>query len=877
MQETQHARFHFRELQQLRDAIAAMGLDIPLSEELAPLGQPVRLAGRTAPNRFLAQPMEGFDADADGAPGDLTFRRYRRYAEGGFGTLWFEATAVLQEARSNPGQLWLHAGNVARYRELTQATRQAARRAWGREPVLIVQLTHSGRYSKPTGVPRPLIAHRSPILDPLHKLPADYPLVSDDYLDRLQDIYVAAARLAAQAGFDGVDIKSCHRYLVSELLASFTREGRYGGSFENRSRLLRETLERIAAEVPDIFITTRMNAFDAIRHPYGFGVSPGDELVPDLREPVALARLLRAAGIPLLNISIGNPYFNPHVGRPYDFAIQGAKPPAEHPLAGLARFMEVTRQMQAALPDIPVVGSGYSWLRQFMPYAAAGAIARGGAGLMGIGRGAFAYPDAVRDILERGRMDPAKCCVACSACTQIMRDGGRTGCVVRDSAIYGPEYRRARRFALDRLQAEARRCRECEEPTCVPGCPARIEIPAFIRAFADGDFRQAYEILRRRNVLPEMCGYVCPSEVQCEGGCVEKTFCNKPIPIRDIQLVTCQIARREGYAGARLPEKASGRRVAVVGGGPSGLACAIGLLERGHGVTLIDRAQRLGGTPDALIPPGRYGQADGEVEAILAPARQAGRLEVRLGVALGGDLDLAALRRDHDAVYLALGLGGAATLGSAEGVVDAPAFLRDAKSGRIARLPARVAVLGAGNTAMDAAVTARELGARDVYLVYRRSFAEMPAWPAEREKFMASGGHCLVLTQPLGYVTEAGRVTGLRIARTELGEPDASGRRRPRVVPGTESVLAVEMVVEALGQQLSDELRGVLESAGVRLGRAGLVEVGAGSWATSAAGIYAGGDLVNGGTTVVQGVREGLEAADEIDAALTGHGCKCQR
>ncbi len=442
MQAARHERFHFRELRQLRDAIAEMRLDIPLSENLALLGDPVALAGHTAPNRFVAQPMEGFDADAGGAPGELTFRRYRRYAEGGFGTIWFEATAVLREARSNPGQLWLHAANVARYRELTQATRQAARRAFGREPVLIVQLTHSGRYSKPTGVPRPLIAHHNPILDPLHKLPSDYPLVSDDYLDQLQESYVAAARLASQAGFDGVDVKSCHRYLVSELLASFTREGRYGGSFVNRTRLLRETLARIAAEAPEIFITTRMNAFDAIRHPYGFGVSADDELVPDLREPIALAQSLRDAGAPLLNISIGNPYFNPHIGRPYDLAIKGAKPPAEHPLASLARFMAVTRQIQAALPDLPVVGSGYSWLRQFMPYAAAGAIEQGGAGLMGIGRGAFAYPDTVRDILAKGCMDPAKCCIACSACTQIMRDGGRTGCVVRDSEIYGPEYRR---------------------------------------------------------------------------------------------------------------------------------------------------------------------------------------------------------------------------------------------------------------------------------------------------------------------------------------------------------------------------------------------------------------------------------------------------
>ena len=186
--------------------------------------------------------MEGFDAAPDGSPQELTFRRYRRYAAGGAGLIWFEATAILHEARSNPAQLYLHRGNVDVYRRLVEETRRAAREAFGREPILIVQLTHSGRYSKPAGVPVPLIAHHSAVLDPLHKLPADYPLVTDDYLDRLQDTYVEAARLAAEAGFDGVDIKSCHRYLLSELLASFTREGKYGGSFENRTRMLRETL-----------------------------------------------------------------------------------------------------------------------------------------------------------------------------------------------------------------------------------------------------------------------------------------------------------------------------------------------------------------------------------------------------------------------------------------------------------------------------------------------------------------------------------------------------------------------------------------------------------------------------------------------------------
>ena len=196
--------------------------------------------------------------------------------------------------------------------------------------------------------------------------------MTDNYLDRLQDTFVAAARLAAEAGFDGVDIKSCHRYLLSELLASFTREGKYGGSFENRTRMLRETLARVIAEVPGVFATVRLNAYDGIAYPYGWGVSREDENQPDLAEPIALVKLVREIGIPLLNVTIGNPYFNPHLNRPFDFPIQGMAAPAEHPLAGVARFAAIARAVQEACPELPVIASGYTWLRQFMPHVAAG-------------------------------------------------------------------------------------------------------------------------------------------------------------------------------------------------------------------------------------------------------------------------------------------------------------------------------------------------------------------------------------------------------------------------------------------------------------------------------------------------------------------------
>jgi len=441
-----HKRFHLHDLDALRTELSSLGLSLPIREDLAVLGQPVPIAGLRAPNRFAVQPMEGFDSAGDGSPGPLAFRRYRRYAEGGSGLIWFEATAVLPEARSNPRQLVLHEGSEAAFSRLVAATREDARRAFGHEIVTVLQLTHSGRYSKPEGTPRPIIAHHSPVLDPMHRLPPDYPPATDEYLDRLQDAYVRAAGLAARAGFDGVDVKACHRYLVSELLASHTRDGKYGGSLENRSRLLRETLRKIRDAVPGIFVTTRINVYDAIPHPYGFGVSRDDEARPDLREPIQVIRALRPLGIPLVNVSAGNPYYNPHFGRPYDRPIAGSGTPDEHPLESVARLVELTRQVQQAMPDLPVVATGYSWLRHLMPYVAAGAVQEGWAALIGQGRSAFAYPDAARDILVAGRMEPAKTCITCSGCSQIMRDGTMTGCVVRDSDIYGQQYKLGRRL-----------------------------------------------------------------------------------------------------------------------------------------------------------------------------------------------------------------------------------------------------------------------------------------------------------------------------------------------------------------------------------------------------------------------------------------------
>jgi len=444
-------RFNIESLDGLRAEADRLGAQLPLDTELSILGEAVKIGPFETANRFAVHPMEGFDSQPDGSPSELSLRRYSRYAAGGSGLIWFEATAVVHEGRSNPGQLYLHEKNKDAFRHLVETTRRIARERYGREVVLVLQLTHSGRYSRPDGLPRPVIAHHSPLLDAHSNISADYPVVSDEYLDALQDRYLESARLAAEVGFDGVDVKTCHGYLVSGLLAARARPGKYGGCYENRTRFAREVVMRISRETPGLLLCSRFNGFDGIPYPYGWGADEDNKV--DLAEPLRFARELVSWGVELLNVSIGNPRYNPHFGRPYEKPLAGQPEPREHPLAGIARFLSIVQSVQQAVAPVCVVAGAMAWLRHFMPYVAAGLIRARGAALIGQGRGAFAYPDSPRDILETGRMDPDKCCTTCSMCSQLMRDGGRTGCVVRDREIYGAQLRRVRRAAREREKA----------------------------------------------------------------------------------------------------------------------------------------------------------------------------------------------------------------------------------------------------------------------------------------------------------------------------------------------------------------------------------------------------------------------------------------
>ena len=436
-----HEPFNFKSKDDLAEKIVTLGLSLPLSDDIPVLFQRYDSDGRVIPNRMAVHPMEGFDSRPDGSPDELAFRRYQRYASGGSGLIWFEAVSVVPEGRSNPRQMWLHDKNVNAFSKLIKHTRRAAHKMFGsgHDPYLVVQLTHSGRYSRPEGKPRPLISAYNPYLDTGKK---EIRILSDGNLNVIQEKFVSAARLALKAGFDAVDIKACHGYLINDLLAAFERKNsRYGGSFENRTRFLIETIERIKAEVPGIKVAVRLSLWDAVPYPFGFGADRLDPREPYLKEPAQLINMLKDCGCRLINVTMGNPYRDSSVGRPFDRPIPGSTEPNEHPLESICRIIETTSILQKQNAQLPFVGTGYSWLRQFWPYLAAGIIAAKKAHFIGLGRSAIAYPDAPRELMENQKLSLNKTCIACSRCTELMRQGGPTGCVIRDKEIYARLYK----------------------------------------------------------------------------------------------------------------------------------------------------------------------------------------------------------------------------------------------------------------------------------------------------------------------------------------------------------------------------------------------------------------------------------------------------
>lgn len=397
------------------------------------LNEKTVIYGREVQNRVVLHPMEGCDGNSDGSIGELTRRRYLRFAESGAGIIWFEATAVSDECRANPRQLYINEGNKESYKNLVAEIKKTALEKNGFEPIIIMQATNSGRWSKPNGYPEPLIAYHNELWEK-GKEDLPYTVVSDEYCDGIVKKYAEAARLASYAGFDGIDVKCCHGYLMSELLSAYDREGKYGGSFENRTRLYFDCLKAVFENKSDsLFVTTRLNACDCFDYPYGFGVDKDDNI--DLTETKKIISALSDMGIELINLTLGNPYLIPHINRP----CLNSPEPGE---VGEKRIYGVTKELQQAFPDMKFIMSGLSFMgRDSIDYAEK-ALEDGAVTFAGFGRMSFCYPTFYADYLKNGELDKSKCCLACGKCTELMRHGAVAGCPVRDTEVYLPIYRK---------------------------------------------------------------------------------------------------------------------------------------------------------------------------------------------------------------------------------------------------------------------------------------------------------------------------------------------------------------------------------------------------------------------------------------------------
>lgn len=397
------------------------------------LESPLAIYNRTAKNRIVFHPMEGCDGTADGAVDELTRRRYMRFAKSGAGIIWFEATAVSAEGRANPRQLFLNESTKESFKALVDDIRKTALEECGFEPIIIVQLTHSGRFSKPDGTPAPIVAYRNSHWE-TGRENQPYVIASDDYCKTIPGKYFKAAKLAEEVGFDGVDVKCCHGYLFNEFLSANEREGIYGGSLENRTRLYFECIDAVENAVSgDMFVTTRLNACDCFPYPYGYGVDENNNI--DLTETKLIIKSLYEKGIKLLNLTLGNPYLIPHINRPCMNAPEDGE-------IGLRRIYDVTKELKDEFKDICFIASGLTYPGENAIKYAEKIIFDGVADFAGFGRLTFAYPEFYRDYIEKGELDKSRLCLKCSKCSQLMRAGTVAGCPVRDAEVYMPYYRK---------------------------------------------------------------------------------------------------------------------------------------------------------------------------------------------------------------------------------------------------------------------------------------------------------------------------------------------------------------------------------------------------------------------------------------------------
>ncbi len=433
-------------------------------------------------------------------------------------------------------------------------------------------------------------------------------------------------------------------------------------------------------------------------------------------------------------------------------------------------------------------------------------------------------------------------------------------------------------YSAEMAKEEAARCLLCKKPYCVQGCPVEIDIPAFIQSIIDGDFIKATTIIKQKNSLPAVCGRVCPQEDQCEKLCVLGRK-HDSVAIGRLERFAADYAFERGETCITLPEIKHNKRVAVIGSGPAGITCAGDLAMMGYPVTVFESLHQLGGVLVYGIPEFRLPKSIVKDEIACLE-----NLDVNFerNVVVGRTLQVDELINDgYDAVFIGVGAGAPVFMGingeNLNNVFSANEFLTRSNLMKAYLFPKydtpiaignKVAVVGGGNVAMDAARTALRLGAKKVYLVYRRSEEEMPARIEEVHHAKEEGIIFKLLTNPLEVKSDNGWVKGLECIQMELGEPDESGRRRPIPIENSNFTLEVDLVVMAIGTKANPLLTQSVKN--LELNRQGYIITDSQTGQTSRKEIFAGGDIVTGSATVILAAGAGKIAARSIDRFLQG-------
>jgi NADPH2 dehydrogenase len=435
--------------------LESSGVSMPFENELdpqGPLAESLSSKSHSIGNRFCILPMEGWDGTRDGKPTELTTRRWRNFGISGAKLIWGgEAVAVRHDGRANPNQLMLNQDTVKQIAGLRETLIAAHEEQFSTSDDLSVglQLTHSGRFARPNekSTIEPRVAYAHPVLDSRFNVDSTTAILSDDEIKRIVEDFVAAAKLAYSAGFQWVDVKHCHGYLGHEFLSGYDRAGEFGGSFENRTRFLRDIVAGIRSEVPGLEMGVRLSAFDFTPfqpgegrigepsandpYPYAFG-GDGTGAGIDLAEPHRFLELVTELGIELLCTTAGSPYYNPHIQRPATFPPSDGYLPPEDPLAGVARQIKATADLKARHPELIIVGSGYSYLQEWLPNVGQAAVRAGAVDSIGLGRMVLSYPDLPADVLKGNVLARKKICRTFSDCTTAPRNGIVSGCYPLD-------------------------------------------------------------------------------------------------------------------------------------------------------------------------------------------------------------------------------------------------------------------------------------------------------------------------------------------------------------------------------------------------------------------------------------------------------------